>query len=252
RKRRHPQGRSNGRETECEEFPMSAMVEKALWFIEHAYGEEITLDDVAGHVGVSRYHLSRGFPLAVGMSISAYLRGRRLTEAARALAAGAPDILAVALDACYSSHEAFTRAFREQFGMTPEQVRARGSTTGLALVERIRFDSSHVIELAPPRTVEGRTLTVAGLAERHGIDRPEEVPAQWQRFRRYLGSIPHMTGSASYGIVMDQFFGSETFQYVNGVEVTAVHDLPPELTALRLPAQRYAAFSHPGHVSRMR
>ncbi|HHY50814.1 MAG TPA: AraC family transcriptional regulator [Alphaproteobacteria bacterium] len=228
------------------------MVEKALWFIEHYYGEEITLDDMAGHIGVSRYHLSRGFPLAVGMSISAYLRGRRLTEAAKALAAGAPDILSVALDACYGSHEAFTRAFREQFGMTPEQVRARGSMAGLALVEPIRFDTSLFVDLPPPRTVEGRSLTIAGLAERHGIGKPEEVPAQWQRFNRYLGSIPFMTGLAAYGVVMDLFFGGETFQYCNGVEVTAVRDLPPELTALRLPAQRYAAFTHPGHVARMR
>src|SRR5690606_37292451 len=120
-------------------------------FIEHYYGEEIGLDDIAGHIGVSRFHLSRAFPLAVGMPISSYLRGRRLTEAAKTLAAGAPDILAVALEATYNSHEAFTRAFREQFGVTPESVRARGSLDGLALVEAIRFDDSLYAELAPPR-----------------------------------------------------------------------------------------------------
>jgi AraC family transcriptional regulator len=46
-----------------------------------------------------------------------YVRGRRLTEAAKVLSDGAPDILTVALDAGYGSHEAFTRAFRDQFGV---------------------------------------------------------------------------------------------------------------------------------------
>ena len=232
---------------------MSAVVEKALWFIEHYYGREITLDEMAEHIGVSRYHLSRSFPLAVGMSISAYLRGRRLTEAAKALAAGAPDILAVALDATYGSHEAFTRAFRDQFGVTPEQVRRRGTLEDLKLVEAIRFDESLVLELAPPRIIEGRALTIAGLAERHANDKPEEVPAQWQRLAPYIGSIPYPTGPrCAYGVVIDLFFGEDSFQYLNGIEVSAVRDLPPELTALRLPAQRYAAFVHPGHLSKMR
>jgi len=44
-------------------------------------------------------------------SVMRYVRGRQLTEAARCLASGAPDILAIALEAGYGSHEAFTRAF---------------------------------------------------------------------------------------------------------------------------------------------
>src|SRR5688572_10307076 len=133
---------------------MSAVIEKALWYIEHRYGQDISLDDMAEHIGVSRYYLSRSFPLAVGFSISAYLRGRRLTEAAKALAAGAPDILAVALDATYSSHEAFTRAFRDQFGLTPEQVRANGSVEGLRVIEPIRMDESPFRDdMPPPRFV---------------------------------------------------------------------------------------------------
>lgn len=54
-----------------------------------------------------------------------YVRERRLTEAARTSANGAPDILNVALNAGCNSHEAFTRAFRDHFGITPEALRAR-------------------------------------------------------------------------------------------------------------------------------
>jgi AraC family transcriptional regulator len=64
-----------------------------------------------------------------------YARGRRLSEAARALAAGAPNILEVALAAGYGSHEAFTRAFRRQFGVPPEALRGAVVVGERALVQ---------------------------------------------------------------------------------------------------------------------
>jgi AraC family transcriptional regulator len=98
-------------------------VEKALWFVESHFASEITLEDLAKAGGVSRFHITRAFGTATGRSIMRYVRGRRLTEAAKALSNGAPDILSVALDAGYGSHEAFTRAFRDEFGVTPETIR---------------------------------------------------------------------------------------------------------------------------------
>src|SRR5271168_4403298 len=98
--------------------------QKALWFIESHLAEPITLDEISAVAEVSRFHLVRAFGEATGFSVMRYVRARRLTEAARSLAAGAPDILSLALDADYGSHEAFTRAFRDQFGLTPETVRS--------------------------------------------------------------------------------------------------------------------------------
>ena len=69
-----------------------------------------------------------------------YMRGRRLSEAARVLANGGADILTVALDFGYGSHEAFTRAFRDQFGVTPESVRAQRHLDNVNLVEAIKPD----------------------------------------------------------------------------------------------------------------
>src|SRR5215467_12511463 len=91
---------------------------RALWYIESHLSGDLSLEAVADVVGVSRFHLSRAFGLIVGCSLGSYIRARRLTVAARALAGGAPDILSVALDTGYGSHEAFTRAFRQHFGLT--------------------------------------------------------------------------------------------------------------------------------------
>src|SRR5712671_5871619 len=172
---------------------MSA-VGKAIWFIETHFAGDISLDDIARSAGVSRYYLARAFSLATGRSVMGYVRGRRLTEAARSLANGAPDILAVALDVGYGSHEAFTRAFRDQFGLTPEMVRAQGNLDNIELMEPIKMDETLLTNLEPPRLVNDRTLLIAGLGERYSSETSAGIPAQWQRFAPYLGNIPGQVG----------------------------------------------------------
>ena len=179
-------------------------VGKALWFIESHFASDITLDDIAGCGCVSRFHLSRAFEAATGRSVMRYVRSRRLSEAARSLAHGAPDILAVAVEAGYGSHEAFTRAFRDQFGVTPEAVRAQGSVCNIELVEPIIMDQSFLEDLAPPRIEEGNALLIAGFCERYTCEQSAGIPAQWQRFGPHFGNVPGQTGQIAYGVCFNQ------------------------------------------------
>jgi AraC family transcriptional regulator len=224
---------------------------KALWFIESHFAQEITLEEIANVGGVSRYHMSRVFGIATGHSITSYLRGRRLTEAARALANGAPDILTVAIEVGYGSHEAFTRAFRDQFGLTPEVVRAQGNLDNIELMEPIKMDETLLTNLEPPRLVKGRTLLIAGLSERYSSETSAGIPAQWQRFAPYLGNIPGQVGRTAYGIVCNGDDAGNT-EYISGVEVSDFSRVPPELSRLRIPEQRYAVFFHRDHISTIR
>src|SRR5436309_9806420 len=141
--------------------------QKALWFIESHLGRQLTLEEIAGVAGISRFHMVRAFAAATGLSVMRYVRARRLSEAARALANGAPDILTLALDADYGSHEAFTRAFRDHFGVTPEAVRGSAHLDNLRLQEPIVMDSTVIDNLQPPRFETGNPLLVAGLGERY-------------------------------------------------------------------------------------
>src|ERR1700719_4119185 len=125
--------------------------QKALWYIESHLADALTLDEIAGVAGISRFHMVRAFAAATGLSVMRYVRARRLSEAARALADGAPDILKLALDADYGSHEAFTRAFRDHFGLTPETVRSLACIDDIKLQEPIQMDTSFIENLAPPR-----------------------------------------------------------------------------------------------------
>src|SRR5438445_12689491 len=139
---------------------------KALWYIESHLGQALTLDEISGVAGVSRFHMVRAFAAATGRSVMRYVRARRLSQAARALAAGAPDILSLALDADYGSHEAFTRAFRDHFGMTPEAVRAATRLDHLKLQEPIVMDSTALDHLKARRVATSKPLLLAGISRR--------------------------------------------------------------------------------------
>jgi AraC family transcriptional regulator len=223
-------------------------VNKALWFIESHFAEPVDLDGVAAAAGVSRYHLTRAFHAALGQPIVRYLRGRRLTEAARSLANGAPDILSIALESGYGSHEAFTRAFREQFGTTPEAVREQRHTHTLNLTEAIEMDKSSTVQLNPPRIVEGKAMLIAGLNARNGCANRANIPSQWQSFAPRIGHIPGQVSRVAYGVLHN---GDEegNQDYLCGVEVHDFSKLSADLDRLRVPPQKYAVFQHAGHIS---
>ena len=98
----------------------------AAHFIENNLFEDIRAADIASQICLSERSLQRHFTQHVGESLASFVRGRRLTRAAERLHQGAPDILALALDCQFSSHEAFTRAFQQQFFMTPSAFRQHG------------------------------------------------------------------------------------------------------------------------------
>lgn len=226
-------------------------VEKALWFIENRLAGDVSLHGIAQSVGVSEHHLARTFGAATGQSLMRYARGRRLSEAARALAAGAPDILAIALSSGYSSHEAFTRAFREQFGITPESCRAAGSLGRMQLLEPIRMDKSMLINLDEPRLVHHQQLLIAGFGERYIFATNEGIPRQWQRFASHIGSVPAQVGLETYGVACN-FDEEGGFEYIAGVQVSTFSALPKAFATVRIRPQRYAVFKHREHVSMLR
>lgn len=221
-------------------------VQTALWYVESHLRDEVNLDQVAAVAGVSQFHLARAFALATGQPVMRYVRGRRLTEAARALAAGGADILGIALEFGYGSHEAFTRAFRDHFGTVPQEVRRRRALNDLEIVEAYRMNARTDGPIDEPSIVEGAALLIAGIARTHSGS-SAAMPAQWGEFAPWLGQIPGQRGATAYGVLYND---TETgIDYLTGVEVSDFGRVPVGLTRLRIAPRTYAIFRHAGHVS---
>lgn len=226
-------------------------IQKAVWYIETHLGAPLAFEEVAEASGLSRFHLSRTFAGLVGLPVVAYLRGRRLTEAARALAGGAPDILQVALAAGYGSHEAFSRAFREQFGLTPDELRARRSTDRLQLVEAIRMPDAQSAVIEPAAIRVRAAMLFAGLRKYYRFEDRGGIPSLWQIFAPHMGAIPGETPYVSYGLNLAPANPKDEmgFDYMCAVEVKSLDDLPEGLSGLRIGSRTWAEFRHTGHVS---
>jgi AraC family transcriptional regulator len=225
-----------------------SIADQALWVMERNSEKALGLNDIAAACGVSRSHLANAFATAAGWPVMKYLKARRLTEAAHRLAGGAPDILSVALEFGYGSHEAFTRAFRDQFGRTPEQVRSRGSVEGLATTPPLRLRNERVHSPVPQLKRLGR-LRLVGLAAPCSPNETIQIPAQWQRFlSSYYDDIPNKVKEMPIGLC-EPPDDEGCFNYVCAAKVEAFEGRLPGLTSFECEPRSYAVFAHNDHVS---
>lgn len=224
------------------------ILDKALWQIETRMAAPLDLVTLSGLCAVSPYHLSRTFRTATGMSPMAYLRARRLTDAAKRLARGAEDILAIALDAQYGSHEAFTRAFAAYFGVLPSTVRQARSTDTLTLQEPIEMDKTRTIDLPAPEMRDQPAFEVIGCGIDCTFENTAAIPALWQEFNRREHELETMPGADGFGLCLG---GDEQgrFRYVAGRETRHGARVPAGMERQHVAAGRYAVFQHRGHVS---
>lgn len=101
----------------------SKVTQDVIYSLEECLLDEWQLDDYASHIGYSKFHLSRIFKQETGLTISEYIRKRRLAIAAMYLLYSDESIIQIAFELCYQSQEAFTRSFKELYKMPPGKYR---------------------------------------------------------------------------------------------------------------------------------
>ncbi|OKP95630.1 AraC family transcriptional regulator [Paenibacillus sp. P46E] len=154
----------------------------ALTYIEAHLKEEVDLKEAARRALCSEYHFKRMFSFLAGVSLSEYIRLRRLTLAAFELQQSPRRIIDVALDFGYSSPDAFTKAFQLFHGVTPSEARAGGFS--LKSFPRMTFQLTirGGIEMNY-RIEEKEAFRIVGLKKRVPIQfggvNPE-IAAMWQ------------------------------------------------------------------------
>ena len=96
---------------------------EAIAYMEEHMQEEISFEEVAKIACTSSYNFQRMFSYMTGISLSEYIRRRRMSLAAEELQQGTDKIIDIALRYQYASPTAFNRAFRSVHGIAPSQVR---------------------------------------------------------------------------------------------------------------------------------
>lgn len=166
---------------------------RAIGYIEEHISEKIDYDQIAKVACCSTYHFQRMFAYMANVSLSEYIRRRRMSLAAADLQCGDEKVVDVALKYGYSSPTAFNRAFQSVHGIAPSLVKEKG--VSLRAYPPISFKI--IIKGADEmnyRIEKKEAFRIIGIAQplHHEIEKNFEiVPQMWQK-AAMDGTIPKL------------------------------------------------------------
>lgn len=177
---------------------------EALDYIEENLDNEIDFKEVSRIALSSEYHFSRMFSFLAGMSLSEYIRKRRLTLAAFELSSMDVKVVDVAVKYGYNSPDSFARAFFNMHGLTPSEARLNGKS--LKAYPRMTFQLSirggtemnyRIVEKAPFR--------IAGIMKRVNIvfeGKNHEIAGMYQSLNEELiNRMKSLSNVEPFGII---------------------------------------------------
>ena len=112
-----------GTERHQEGEELSPLVQNAMAHIGENLHSNLSLEDIAGNLFVSKYHLSHAFSREVGISVYRYIMLRRLMLARQQLASG-ESAGQVCRNCGFSDYTSFYRAFKSEYGISPRELSA--------------------------------------------------------------------------------------------------------------------------------
>lgn len=176
---------------------------RVLSFIDARLAEPLDLARLAREANFSAFHFHRIFAALTGETVAAYITRRRVeTAAARLLSQPRLSILAVAMDVGFSSPEAFSRAFRKQFGCAPSawKVRRRGERDGNSKVGQVLRKAGQA-----PVAATRYTRRMAATKNKSLHVTVESRPEVRIAYLRYQGP---------FGAPLNKFWGDQVFPWL--------------------------------------
>lgn len=239
-------------------------IQRAIDEVETKLRAPISIEGVARKAGFSFWHFQRVFAAVAGEPIGSYIRRRRLTEAARELAATRRRILDIALEYQFESHESFTRAFKSIFHVNPAEFRrAKPFIAGFSRL-RLTPDSLTRLSRHPAMTfsiVSLPALTLIGPEARFisalspDANNLKVIPPLWYALTTRKAEIGDTLDGFAYGACrrLDKNLRSreDELVYLAGYRVGPGQEAPPGMSRWSVPSLTYAHFTHRGPVARL-
>ncbi|MBT2484649.1 MULTISPECIES: AraC family transcriptional regulator [unclassified Microbacterium] len=221
---------------------------------------EIDVARFAFEHGTTEYHLRRMFSALANMPLSEYVRRRRMTLAGAELAgaelaAGAANLLDLAVRHGYGSVEAFGRAFRAVHGIGPSDARRDGGPlrTQPTLRFRLSVEGSIPMDVTithlPALNLVGHAAEVPLIHEGVNPHIQEHIaslpPEEHARLKALSDAEPAGILAVTSNTEPDAPEGSP-LTYLHGVAVQSTASVPSDLDVIALDAGTWAVFASSG------
>lgn len=200
----------------------------------------------------SSFHFQRMFHMLTGSTVVEYIRKRRLTLAARELAAKKAKVIDVALKYGYETPESFAKAFKRLHGISP--VAARRPGLSLKAFPRITFQLSAKGDRDTEyKIVEQEAFQVVGKAIKVSTKNRENfkrIPEFWMECNREGASeklCNDFQAKEILGICMDMEYEQEQFTYMIAFKGGEAYT-GKEYTIRKIPASTWAVFTSIGPI----
>ncbi|WP_047981868.1 AraC family transcriptional regulator [Ornithinibacillus contaminans] len=226
----------------------------AIDYIEKNLTNTIDYKEVARIAQCSEYHFKRMFSYLAGVSLSAYIRNRRLTLAAFELKDSNPKVIDIAVKYGYQSADSFTRAFQSLHGVTPSEARILGKS--LLAYPRMTFQLSiRGGSEMKYRIVEKDAFRLIGIMKRVPIifegENPE-INAMWKSLTmEKIKQLKALSNVDPNGIIQASTNFSDGRMQEKGeldqyIGVASTNECPEGFTSLDVPALTWAVFESVG------
>lgn len=107
-------------------------IHEALTYIEHNFQNEITIEDIAGVCGLNRTYFGKIFKEALGKTPQEFLLNYRMLKAAELLKLTSLSIGDIGLAVGYANQMHFSRAFKNNYGISPREWRYQNHVNNAA------------------------------------------------------------------------------------------------------------------------
>ena len=221
--------------------------------VEENLSEDINIPQLANSFNISPWHFQRLFKALVGDTLGGYVRGRRLTEAARLLTHTELGIIDIAFSVGFGSHEAFTRSFKAYFKQSPQDFRKfrpavilnEKPLLSMNLVHHLEKEIKHtpVISIIPARIIVGIPTAIPSPFATDEII-CESLGPSWRNLLKRQDEIKDQRPTAFYAITASPSgnFTEDTLDFIAGKPVASATQIPEGMVAHIFPEQLVAMF----------
>ncbi|MEC0128270.1 AraC family transcriptional regulator [Paenibacillus pabuli] len=231
-----------------------ARLNEGLSYIEENLMDSVDMKEVARIACCSEYHFTRMFSFLSGITLSEYIRRRRLTLAALELSRNDSKVIDVALKFGYASPDSFARAFQSMHGVTPSEARIHGPS--LKAFPRMTFQLTIQGGSEMNYRIEDKeAFRIVGISKRvpivfNGVN--PEIAAMYQRLTpELIETIKGLSNVQPTGLISASAHFSEERMQEKGeldhyIGAATTQAAPEGLVQLEVPASTWAVFTAVG------